>query len=126
MARFPPCLPLTQALAGVTVCLALALAANWSYQTIRKPSELFFPINGALDKTPSETWRAYASTFRANSTPLMTPELLAAIAQVEGSGNPLVRTYWRSCWFNRFYARVNPAHSVELASAYLDRQMSAR
>ena len=25
----------------------------------------------------------------------MTPELLAALAQVEGSGNPIVRTYWR-------------------------------
>ena len=32
--------------------------------------------------------------------------------------------HWRSCWFNRFYARVIPAHAVELASAYLDRQVS--
>ena len=25
----------------------------------------------------------------------MTPELLAALAQVEGAGNPVARTYWR-------------------------------
>ena len=99
-------------------------------------------------------------------------DLLAAIAQVEGSGNPIARTYWRwtwttrpfamyrpassavgmyqitdgtfaearrycirhhvviedgawndlrSCWFNGFYARVLPAHAVELTSAHLDR-----
>ena len=167
--------PLTQILLAVAACLTLALAANWSYQVIRKPSELFFPISGALYKTPSETWREYASIFRVNSTPIMTPELLAALAQVEGSGNPVARTYWRwtwtsqpfemfrpassavgmyqftdgtfaearrycirdhtvaedgpwnnwrSCWFNRFYARVIPMHAVELASAYLDRQVS--
>ena len=28
----------------------------------------------------------------------MTPELLAALAQVEGSGNPVARTYWRWSW----------------------------
>jgi hypothetical protein len=167
--------PLTQILVGVTACLALALAVNWTFQVIRKPSELFFPLSGTLYKTPSETWRAYGPIFRVYSTPIMTPQLLAAIAQVEGSGNPVVRTYWRwtrtsqpfeifrpassavgmyqftdgtfaearhycihdhavvedgpwndwrSCWLNRFYARVIPAHAVELASAYLDRQVS--
>src|SRR5262249_49194861 len=29
------------------------------------------------------------------STAVITPELLAALAQVEGSGNPVARTYWR-------------------------------
>ena len=28
---------------------------------------------------------------------------------------------WGSCWFNSLYARVIPAHAVELTSAYLDR-----
>ena len=164
-----------QLLVGLTGLLALALAVNWTYQVIRKPSELFFPVSGALYKTPPETWRQYAPIFRAYSTPIMTAELLAAIAQVEGSGNPVARTYWRwrwtsepfeafrpassavgmyqftdgtfaeakqycihdhavvedgpwsdwrSCWFNRFYARVVPAHAVDLASAYLDRHVS--
>jgi hypothetical protein len=48
-----------------------------------------------LSKTPSETWREYAALFRAHSTPLMTPELRAALAQVEGAGNPVARTPWR-------------------------------
>ncbi len=61
----------------------------------RKPSELFFPLSGALYKTPSETWRHYGGLFREHSTEVITPELLAALAQVEGSGNPVVRTPWR-------------------------------
>jgi hypothetical protein len=61
----------------------------------RKPAELFFPVSGALNKTPAETWRQYEPIFRRYSTPVITPEFLAALAQVEGSGNPLARTYWR-------------------------------
>ena len=81
----------------VLVCLfvVLFLAVNWSYQVVRKPSELFFPISESFYKGPAETWRAYGRLFQRHSTPVMTPDLLAALAQVEGSGNPVVRTYWR-------------------------------
>jgi hypothetical protein len=78
--------------------LALALvwlSVNWIYQVVRKPSELFFPVSGVLYKSPSETWETYAPIFRRHSTATVTPELLAALAQIEGSGNPIVRTYWR-------------------------------
>ena len=75
--------------------VVLWAALNWTYQVIRKPTELFFPVAGALSKTPSETWRDYAPLFRADSTGTMTPELLAALAQGEGAGNPLARTYWQ-------------------------------
>jgi len=75
--------------------VALWSAVNWTYQLIRKPSELFFPVSGALAKTPAETWRQYEPLFREHSTAIMTPELLAALAQVEGEGNPVARTYWR-------------------------------
>jgi hypothetical protein len=77
------------------VVVALFFAANWIYHVARKPTELFFPVSGVLHKTPSQTWSSYAPIFRRHSTAVMTPELLAALAQVEGSGNPLVRTYWR-------------------------------
>ncbi|HTV95357.1 MAG TPA: hypothetical protein VME42_05125 [Steroidobacteraceae bacterium] len=70
-------------------------AVNGIYQVVRKPSELFFPVSGTLNKTPAETWRQYGPLFREYSTPVMTAELLAALAQVEGSGNPVARTYWR-------------------------------
>src|ERR1044071_9832171 len=75
--------------------LALAFAVNWLVQVARKPTELFFPVSGVLNKTPAETWRAYAPIFRAHSTAVMTPELLAALAEVKGAGNPAAATYWR-------------------------------
>jgi len=80
---------------GVVAILALAFAVNWIYQVMRKPAELFFPVSGVLTKTPAETWRQYESIFRAHATPVMTPEFLAALAQVEGAGNPVARTAWR-------------------------------
>jgi hypothetical protein len=74
---------------------ALLVAANFAYQVARKPTELFFPVSGALAKEPAATWAAYAPLFRRHSTAAVTPELLAALAQVEAAGDPLARTYWR-------------------------------
>ena len=75
--------------------LAVLSATNFVYQVMRKPTEMFFPVSGALNKEPAETWRQYAPLFREYSTATITPELLAALAQVEGAGNPVARTYWR-------------------------------
>ncbi len=82
-------------LVAAVVVLTAWAAVNWVYQVLRKPTELLFPVSGALAKTPPETWRQYGRLFRAHSTPVITPELLAALAQVEGAGNPVARTYWR-------------------------------
>jgi len=71
------------------------LAANLVYQVVRKPTEMFFPVSSAMNKTPAETWRQYGPLFREYSTTSITPELLAALAQVEGAGNPVARTYWQ-------------------------------
>jgi Transglycosylase SLT domain len=79
----------------VVAIIAAALALNWIYQVVRKPAELFFPVSGVLNKTPEQTWRQYEPIFRRHSTALMTPELLAALAQVEGAGNPVALTTWR-------------------------------
>lgn len=81
--------------AGTAAVLVILLGLNWLHQVIRKPAEMFFPVSGVLRKTPAETWRQYGPLFRAHATAVMTPELLAALAQVEGSGNPVARTYWR-------------------------------
>src|SRR5207253_9601114 len=75
--------------------IAVWSAVNCTYQVMRKPTELYFPVSGRLSKTPSETWRQYEPLFRGHSTVVMTPDLLAALAQVEGAGNPVARTYWR-------------------------------
>jgi hypothetical protein len=84
-----------RALVGAIVLVGAAFAVNWLYQIVRKPAELFFPVSGALSKTPGETWQQYAPIFREHSTAVMTPELLAALAQVEAAGNPVARTPWR-------------------------------
>ncbi len=82
-------------LLGLTILVLVWSALNWTYHVIRKPTELFFPVSGTLAKSPPETWRQYAPLFRRHSTATISPELLAALAQVEGSGDPVARTYWR-------------------------------
>jgi hypothetical protein len=75
--------------------LVLFAAINLVYHVMRKPTDMFIPVSGALNKAPAETWRAYEPLFRQYSTATITPELLAALAQVEGAGNPVAHTYWR-------------------------------
>lgn len=94
------------------IVVVVWLVTNWVYQVIRKPSELFFPVSGTLFKTPSETWGSYAPIFRKHSTVTMPPELLAALAQVEGSGNPVARTYWRWSWKWKPFEIYRPATSA--------------
>jgi hypothetical protein len=101
-----------QAVAAVSVVAALWLAANWTYQVYRKPSELFFPMSGSLYKAPAETWRAYGALFERHSTRVMAPDLLAALAQVEGSGNPIARTYWRWTLTHQPFEIWRPASSA--------------
>jgi hypothetical protein len=94
------------------IAAVVFLTVNWVYQVIHKPSELFFPVSGTLYKSPPETWREYGSLFEKYSTDIMTPELLAALAQVEGSGNPIVRTYWRWSWVPHPFEVYRPASSA--------------
>ena len=103
---------------GLQICAVLGIAAvlflavNWVYQVIHKPTELFFPVSGTLYKSPAETWSEYGSLFEKYSTDIMTPQLLAALAQVEGSGNPIVRTYWRWSWGLHPFEVYRPASSA--------------
>jgi hypothetical protein len=89
-------LPKTVRIVVVSVTiLAVFSVMNLVYQVLRKPTEVFAPVSGAFNKTPAETWRQYAPLFREYSTASISPELLAALAQVEGAGNPVASTYWR-------------------------------
>jgi hypothetical protein len=101
-----------QLLLALLAVLLIWVIANGIFQVFRKPTELFFPVSGALYKTPTETWRSYAPIFRAHATRTISPELLAALAQVEGSGNPIVRTYWRWRWSARPFEIYRPASSA--------------
>jgi len=97
---------------GAIVLVSLWAAANGVYQVVRKPTELFFPVSSALNKSPSETWRQYSPIFRAHATAVVTPELLAALAQLEGSGNPVARTYWRWQLSSNPFEIYRPASSA--------------
>ncbi len=90
----------------------LWLGINWIYQVVRKPSELFFPVSGTLYKSPAETWQEYAPIFKKFATAVMTADFLAAVAQVEGSGNPVARTYWRWSWSSQPFEVYRPASSA--------------
>ena len=103
---------LLQALLALVVLAALALAVNGVYQVLRKPTELFFPVSGALNKFPQETWSQYAPIFRKHATAVTTAPYLAALAQVEASGNPIARTYWRWAWRPHFFELYRPASSA--------------
>jgi hypothetical protein len=104
--------PWTQVFVGFAAIGALWLTTNWLYQVIRKPTELFFPVSGVLYKSPQATWEAYGTIFRRHSTDTISPELLAALAQVEGSGNPIVRTYWRWSFTHKPFEVYRPASSA--------------
>ena len=80
---------------GMVLLVTIWAALNWMVQVARKPSEVFFPVSDSLSKAPAQTWRQYGPLFATHSTPVITPELLASLAQMEGSGNPVARTYWR-------------------------------
>ena len=43
--------------------LLLCLGLNWAYHALRKPTEIFFPLESTLDKSPYDTWRHYGSLF---------------------------------------------------------------
>ena len=103
--------PWVQVAAALVVLLAAWAVANGVYQAMRKPTELFFPVSGALYKSPDETWQSYGPLFNEHSTAVITPALLAALAQVEGSGNPVARTYWR------WHPARNPFKVYEPASS---------
>src|ERR1700761_1896299 len=106
----------TPRMARIAVVVAILLASialtNLVYHVIHKPTELFAFIGHRLDKEPAETWRSYGPLFRTYSTTSIPPELLAALAQVESSGNPVDRTYWRWRWSFNPFAIYQPASSA--------------
>jgi Transglycosylase SLT domain len=88
--------PLALRLAAVTVLVLVALAVvNVAYQVARKPTELLGLVFRPMPLTLDETWARYGSSFRANATNLVRPQLLAALAHAESQGDPLARTAWQ-------------------------------
>jgi hypothetical protein len=99
-----------------TLVLALGavlfFAVNWTYQVARKPSELLFPVSGAFYKAPRETWGAYGGLFRRHSTAVLTPDLLAALAQVRKVRQSGGAPSWRWSLTNEPFEIYRPASSA--------------
>jgi transglycosylase-like protein with SLT domain len=84
-----------QTIVAIVLLVTIWVPVNWMVQVIRKPAELLGAVSGSTAKVPAATWDEYGSLFDAHSTAVVTPELLAALAQVESSGDPAALTYWR-------------------------------
>ena len=97
---------------GLTALLLFLFALNFCYQVLHKPAEIVGLFDSHFHKSPSETWRNYGGAFIAKSTQIMTPDLLASLAQVESNGNPIVRTYWRWHWSRDLSKIFAPASSA--------------
>jgi len=87
-------------------------ALNFIFQVIRKPSEILAPISSSLSKNPASIWESYGTLFEEHSTSIISPEFLAALAQVESDGNPVARTYWRWQWSWNPFEIYRPASSA--------------
>jgi hypothetical protein len=89
-----------QVIAAFLLLVAAWAPVNWVVQVIRKPAELYGAVSGSRAQVPAQTWEQYGALFEAHSTAVITPDLLAALAQVESSGNPAALTFWRwrSSW----------------------------
>ena len=85
---------------------------NLVYQVVRKPGEILAPISASMSKSPDFTWQSYGPLFEKHSTNVISPELLAALAQVESDGNPVARTYWRWQWSWNPFDIYRPASSA--------------
>ena len=104
--------PLVQLIVGVIVLVPLWAPVNWIVQVARKPAEVYGAVSGSVAKVPAETWRQYGSLFDAHSTAVVTPDLLAALAQVESSGDPAALTYWRWRYSWNPFELYRPASSA--------------
>ena len=85
---------------------------NLAYQVVRKPTELFGLVFAPAPLTPPQTWARYGGSFRAHSTDLIRPQLLAALAHAESQGDALARTPWRWRWTWNPLALYAPASSA--------------
>jgi hypothetical protein len=87
-------------------------ALNLVYQVLRKPGEIFAPFSASQLKSPEYTWQSYGVLFEKHSTAIVSPEFLAALAQVESDGNPIARPGWRWQWAWSPFEIYRPASSA--------------
>ena len=85
---------------------------NFFVQIYRKPTELLRWSRLSRSKTPEQTWRQYGDDFRRNGRGVITADFLAALSQLESSGNPLASPGWTFHWSMNPWRIYAPASSA--------------
>lgn len=75
--------------------IVIIFLINLAYHTYQNPIHLLSFAAKPFYKTPLQTWQSYRETFERHGDERITPPLLAAIAYVESSGNPLAAPPWK-------------------------------
>lgn len=91
------------------IIFTLILLINYFFQIYRKPTELLSFLSSP--KTPYETWKSYSTLFIKHSLGAITPDFLAALAQVESSGNHWGSPSWRIRWTGPIADFYSPSSS---------------
>ena len=102
-------------LSAALTLFGLFMILNFVYQLVKKPSEIIGLFDSSFYKTPTETWNAHRDSFQNASTAIITPELLAALSQVESQGNSVARTFWRfspTADLRKIYAPASSATGI--------------
>jgi hypothetical protein len=88
----------TKVISRALILVGLFFAANFLVQIARKPAEALGLLGLGRSRSINETWHAFSRDFKRHATEITTPTFLAAMAQVESSGNPLATPKWRFHW----------------------------
>jgi hypothetical protein len=120
LARLPP-------VGWALIGLVLAVLVNFAVQVARKPTELLGLVFAPAPLTAEQTWERYGPLARESSTSAV------GLLQITDGTYDQARHYCihdhrvvrddgpvgDSCWFNAFYFRTVPGHSIEMTAAWL-------
>jgi hypothetical protein len=97
--------------AGNTIVRCWVFHVTWVSRVIRPTPEVVDFAKRTLT-CRYQILRPGANTAPSSQRTVITPELLASLAQMEGSGNPVARTYWRWRLSWNPFELYRPASSV--------------
>jgi hypothetical protein len=88
----------TGVVSGTLILVGSFFALNFLVQIARKPAEALGILGLGKSRSIAETWHDFSRDFQRHATEIASPTFLAAMAQVESSGNRLATPKWRFRW----------------------------
>jgi hypothetical protein len=88
--------------------IGLLFALNFLIQIALKPAEALGMLGLGRSRSITETWHAFSRHFQRHATEVTPSTFLAAMAQVESSGNPLATPKWRFHWSGSWWRWFAP------------------